>query len=159
MRLYLDTEFTDLHPEAKLISIALVDENGNQFYAELKDTYKFEQCSSFVKLYVIPFLKNTHKMTFNECALALGHWIEDRGEQCVIVSDNPGWDMPYLTALLNSGAWPANLLTYPISIAISKSVKEDIILENDLDIHNALDDAMVMMIADKKKDKYSHETC
>jgi hypothetical protein len=152
MRLYLDTEFTESHPEAKLISIALVDENGDSFYAELTDTYKFEQCSSFVKLYVIPFLKNTHKMTFSECALALGNWIEDREEQCVIVSDNPGWDMPYLKALLNAGVWPANLLEYPIRISICDPVKEDIILDNDFDIHNALDDAKVMMLADRKNE-------
>lgn len=151
MRLYLDTEFTDLHPEAKLISIALVDENGEYFYAELTDTYRLSQCSSFVKLYVLPFLKNTNKMTFTECALAIGNWIEDRGEESVIVCDSPNWDMPYLTALLQPGGWPSNLLRYPLRISVSTPVIEDIVLENDFDIHNALDDAKVLMIADKNR--------
>lgn len=40
-RLFFDTEFTGLTPDAKLISIGLVDESGRYtFYAELTDTWK-----------------------------------------------------------------------------------------------------------------------
>lgn len=38
MKLFLDTEFTDLVPGNKLISIALVAEDGEYFYAELTDS-------------------------------------------------------------------------------------------------------------------------
>ena len=148
MKLYLDTEFTDLRPDAKLISIALVDEDGDYFYAELTDTYKLEDCSPFVKSYVLPFLRNENRMSFYECSLKIGDWIDTKGA-CIVASDNPSWDMPYLRKLLEP-VWPENLQTFPLRISISDPVKEDIILENDFDINNALDDARVMMLADKQ---------
>lgn len=37
MRIYLDTEFTELSQNAQLISLALVDEAGRSFYAEFSD--------------------------------------------------------------------------------------------------------------------------
>ena len=48
MKLFLDTEFTDLVPHNKLISIAMVSDTGNYFYAELTDTYELKDCSEFV---------------------------------------------------------------------------------------------------------------
>ena len=41
------TEFTDLHWQAKLVSIGLVAEDGRTFYAELSDTYQVADCSAF----------------------------------------------------------------------------------------------------------------
>lgn len=149
LKIFLDAEFTDLIPNAKLISIALVDENGDYFYAELTDTYKFEDCSPFVKQYVLLFLRNENRMTFNECALKITDWIESKGTS-VIVSDNPAWDMPYLQRLLDP-IWPENLLAYPIIIHVSEPIAEDIVIENNFDIHNSLDDARIMMLADRMK--------
>lgn len=40
MKLFLDCEFTQLNREAKLISLALVPEVGEEFYVELMDTYR-----------------------------------------------------------------------------------------------------------------------
>lgn len=37
MKLFLDTEFTGLHQRAKLISIGIVTEDENKFYAEFND--------------------------------------------------------------------------------------------------------------------------
>jgi len=37
MKLYLDCEFTQLSPAAKLISLALVAEDGREVYVELLD--------------------------------------------------------------------------------------------------------------------------
>ncbi len=147
MRLFLDTEFTDLIPGAKLISIALVDDNGEYFYAELTDTYELKDCSKFVKSFVLPFLKgDPYKMTRAECALKIGNWIDDRNEKCIIASDAPSWDMPFLRSLL-SDCWPENLesnLIFPV--VIQDFMKDDIVIANDFDIHNALDDAKVMHI-------------
>lgn len=42
MRLFLDCEFTQLSSAAKLISLALVAENGREFYLELVDTWRKE---------------------------------------------------------------------------------------------------------------------
>jgi hypothetical protein len=144
MKLFLDTEFTDLKPNAKLISIALVDENENYFYAELTDTYELEDCSDFVKLWVLPLLRGEpHRMSRMECVARIGAWIEERGEECVVCSDNPGWDLPHLNKLIEY-QWPQNLITNYIPIWVPHADQERIVMEGDLDIHNALDDALVM---------------
>lgn len=147
MRLFLDTEFTDLVPGARLISIALVDEDENFFYAELTDTWEYDDCSPFVHNFVLPFLKlGKYKMTRNECAVKMAQWIEDRNVSCIIASDAPNWDMPFFEKLINStGLWPENLMKdmiYPIRVT---SEQEAAMVEKyDYDIHCALDDAMIM---------------
>jgi hypothetical protein len=148
MRLYLDTEFTDLIPHNKLISIALVDENGEYFYAELTDTYELKDCSEFVKHYVLPFLRGgDFQMSSIECALKIGNWIEDRGPDCILACDNASWDMPHLHKLL-SDFWPKNLHKNQYHpVFVPSHVEEELVIENDFDIHNALDDAKVMRLA------------
>lgn len=47
MRLFLDCEFTQLTAQAKLISLALVAEDGREFYVELLDSWRLEDCSDF----------------------------------------------------------------------------------------------------------------
>jgi hypothetical protein len=145
MRIFLDTEFTDLVSDNKLISIALVDEDENFFYAELTDTYESKDCSEFVKSYVLPFLKGgDYKMTYNECALKLGNWIEARNVKCMIASDNPTWDIPHLNKMLQV-LWPENLETDMIfPVRISDEQIEKIVNRFNYDIHCALDDALVM---------------
>jgi hypothetical protein len=145
MRLFLDTEFTDLVPHNKLISIALVDEDENFFYAELIDTYELEDCSAFVKSYVLPFLKGgDYRMTSYDCALKLGNWIEARNVKCIIASDAPGWDIPHLNKML-SALWPENLETKMIfPVRVSDEQELAMVEKYDYDIHCALDDAFIM---------------
>ena len=48
MEIYFDTEFTELHQVVNklgLISIGLVSATGQEFYAELTDTWDEEICS------------------------------------------------------------------------------------------------------------------
>lgn len=47
MKLFLDTEFTGLHQNTSLLSIALVDEEGRTFYAEISD-YDFTQMDEWL---------------------------------------------------------------------------------------------------------------
>ena len=145
MRLFLDTEFTDLVPYNKLISIALVDEDENFFYAELTDTYELKDCSEFVKLYVLPFLKGgDYRMTSYDCQLKMARWIEERNVECVIASDAPSWDIPHLNKML-SAFWPPNLREDRVEPVIVTSEQEmAMVAEHDYDIHCALDDAMIM---------------
>ncbi|MCQ9136836.1 hypothetical protein KMS84_39690, partial [Streptomyces sp. IBSBF 2807] len=56
MRLFLDCEFTRLSATAELISLALVAEDGREFYVELIDTWREEDCSDFVLEIVLPQL-------------------------------------------------------------------------------------------------------
>jgi hypothetical protein len=54
MLIFLDTEFTKLE-RPDLISLALVSEDGREFYAERTDYYP-NQCSDFVHQNVLPLL-------------------------------------------------------------------------------------------------------
>lgn len=144
MRIFLDCEFTDLVPYNKLISIALVDEDENYFYAELTDTYELKDCSEFVKLNVLPYLRGgKHRMSSYDCALKLGNWIEGRNVPCVICTDAPSWDIPHLEKLLEP-LFPENLNKECIPIRVPFEIEQSLIIKFDYDVHNALDDAMVM---------------
>jgi hypothetical protein len=150
MKLFLDTEFTDLVPGNKLISIALVAEDGEYFYAELNDTYELEDCSEFVKHYVLPYLKGgEYVMSSHECALKIGNWIEERGPDCILALDNISWDRPHLERLLEP-CWPENLSKNEyFKFVIMNDDAKYIFHEYNLQIHNALDDAIGMNIAHK----------
>ncbi|ALS60154.1 3'-5' exonuclease family protein [Pandoraea norimbergensis] len=55
-RYFIDTEFTNFKSEAcQLISIAIVSEDGNEFYGESSD-FERPLCSSFVSEIVLPQL-------------------------------------------------------------------------------------------------------
>ncbi len=151
-KLFLDTEFTDLVPGAKLISIALVAEDGKSFYAELNDTYQEKDCSNFVKSRVLPFLKGgKYVMSEKDCALAMANWIEEQGPDCILACDNVSWDKPYFDGLIGKiGIWPENLSEWHFRFQILEKDSEQIIIEYDFDIHNALDDAMVMYHANTR---------
>lgn len=51
-RLFYDSEFTGLHQHTTLISLALVSEEGPEFYAEFSD-YDREQCDGWIMRHVI----------------------------------------------------------------------------------------------------------
>lgn len=48
MNLFFDTEFTGLHKHTTLVSIGIVAENGQRFYAEFSD-YDESQCDDWLK--------------------------------------------------------------------------------------------------------------
>ena len=54
MLIFIDTEFTDFL-NIDLISVALVSEDGREFYAERND-YRQEDCNDFVHATVLPLL-------------------------------------------------------------------------------------------------------
>lgn len=62
MRLFVDTEFTDfIHCE--LISVALVADDGREFYAECSD-FDRTACSEFVRAAVLPQLGQPPNRSF-----------------------------------------------------------------------------------------------
>ena len=54
-KLFLDTKFTGLRQDTSLISLALVAETGESFYAEFTD-YKRDQVDDFIRNNIIPSL-------------------------------------------------------------------------------------------------------
>jgi hypothetical protein len=66
-KIFLDTEFTGLHQHTTLISLALVAETGEEFYAEFTD-YDRTQLSDWLNENVLPKLWLTHNLDFEKVA-------------------------------------------------------------------------------------------
>lgn len=91
MRVFFDTEFTGLTRDAKLVSIGLVTESGSlEFYAELRDTYRLEDCSLFCVQEVLPLLQGgPSRLRLPELQRRLWAWLEELGPDTVLVCDSP----------------------------------------------------------------------
>jgi hypothetical protein len=112
---FLDTEFTDLeYPQ--LISIALVAESGESFYAELANGWTPENCSPFVCERVLPqltggdFLQET-----GYAGRRLAYWLAEFCCPVRVVTDAPGYDWVLMRDLLLEAA-PPNLYPEPIAL-------------------------------------------
>ena len=67
MKVWFDTEFTGLHKNTTLISIGLVNEYGETFYAEFTD-YDKNQCDDWIKENVL------NNLLFKD--MVSGRWAE-----------------------------------------------------------------------------------
>lgn len=148
MILFLDTEFTDLGLDPKLISIGLVAEDGvREFYAELNISAPEGEYSYFVREAVLPHLAGgVARMEWHELSLRLGNWIESLDGSVQIATDSPSWDWPWIQELfMEPGTWPENLGAKPIVLdfagrrAFNEAVETA--FAGGLRRHHALDDA------------------
>src|ERR1700712_4279936 len=100
--LFLDTEFTGLdQARPDLISIAIVDESGREFYAELPPSHYAVQCNEWVHFNVLPHLwGGDHIQSVAQIRETLAAWIAGIGEPSVIVTDCPDADFKFLRWLL-----------------------------------------------------------
>ena len=113
MQVFFDTEFTSLDANRMrgLISVGLVAQNGQVFYAELSDDWDESMCSLFVLDTVIPLLEGgEHIMPVETLAVRLKVWLESLTDKEVILrSDCPSVDWPFLEEIFNFHGWPKNL--------------------------------------------------
>lgn len=108
MRLYLDTEFTQLNPFTyRLISIALVASDGRQeFYVELADNWTEDGCSNFTRSIVLPQLDlPQHGRSTEQARLDLLSFLNLIGP-AEIISDAMSWDWPLLLWLAGPEGLP-----------------------------------------------------
>lgn len=107
--LYIDTEFTQLSLNRRLISLALVDATGQEFYVELIDGWEEPDCSEFVLEVVLPQLQpDRYGMTRAAANQALHSFLRSLGE-VEIAGDALAWDWPLLLELLEPGGLPDNV--------------------------------------------------
>lgn len=119
MLLFLDTEFTGLdQAKPDLISIALVDEAGREFYAELPESHWTVQCNEWVHFKVVPHLwRGDHVQSETSIRVHLTAWIDNIPDEAVIVTDCPDVDFfGQLKRLLPQ--WPQNLHTWPVQFGV-----------------------------------------
>lgn len=115
VRLFLDCEFTELSQQAKLISLALVAEDGREFYVELLYSWRAEDCSEFVKEIVLPLLwHGEYSLPIIEARAALLTFLVSFDSELEIVTDAPEYDWGLFCELAyHGGRWPKNVRNYP----------------------------------------------
>ena len=87
MLVFLDTEFTDFKRPG-LISLALVSENDDEFYAERTD-FQRDDCNDFVLTNVLPVLGRIPSASCTRAELThrLRRWFEALSEPATLVFD------------------------------------------------------------------------
>lgn len=157
--IFMDTEFTGLRQDTKLISIALIHESGTSFYAEFDD-FDWNKIDDWLQTNVIAntaFLRawssrnrrhvfgsdplewyqdelnNISMFAGTECVKqALVAWLEQFGA-VTIVSDTLAWDWVLFTELFGGPFnMPKNIFYIPIDIATMFEL-----IEGDSDINRA----------------------
>lgn len=94
MLVFIDTEFTDF-VQIDLISIALVAEDGREFYAERTD-YRLGDCNDFVRAAVLPLLGRMPGVSCDrdELTCRLRGWFDALPEPAILVFDYfPDWEL------------------------------------------------------------------
>ena len=134
MRLWLDCEFNEHGGE--LISIALVDENNNEWY----EVMGCNNPTEWIKSNVMPIL-NKSSQSKQYIQKSLEQYFEEYREIHVI-ADWPE-DIAYLCNLMITG--PGKRIKIPPVMTFE--VNRDLIYQSDIP-HNALEDAKALKIAD-----------
>ncbi|MFC5694856.1 hypothetical protein ACFPU0_04695 [Pseudomonas sp. GCM10022186] len=138
--LYLDTEFTSLTLDRKLISLALVAEDGGEFYVELLDGWSEVDCSEFTRTTVLPQLRlDEHGVTRDAASSMLQRFLAEQGP-VEIAGDALRWDWPLLIELAGASGLPDNVL------GCREVEPAEDVDEGDLDVmpHHALLDARII---------------
>ncbi len=106
MLLFLDTEYTGFgQPNPKLISLALVAEDGQrEFYVELTDTWKVEDCTEFVRNKVLPLLDGPQR-TYVQAGAELRAWLNE-APRFVQAACDSSVDFRFLLDLLGAPCIP-----------------------------------------------------
>lgn len=141
MKIFFDTEFTGLHKNTTPISIGLVTENGDTFYAEFTD-YDKTQCDDWIQENVIKNLKYNHEKEYhrvnNVCVRARGTlsyvsrflraWLIDisNGERIQFVSDVCHYDMVLLIDIVTNRRTAFDMLANisPVCHDINQDIAE-----------------------------------
>jgi len=160
MRIFFDTEFTGLHKNTTLISIGLVSDNGEEFYAEFTD-YNKHQVDEWLQTNVIDNLVipdeltkqkiNNFKGDMNYIQQKLRIWLS-QFEHVEIWSDCLAYDWVLFNHIFGHAFnIPKNVYYIPFDICTLfkiKGIDPDINREEFAGIegnkHNALHDAKVI---------------
>ncbi|MCE1007804.1 3'-5' exoribonuclease [Pseudomonas monteilii] len=141
MRIFLDCEFTQLNATSKLISLALVAEDGREFYVELLDTWHLDDCSDFVKEIVLPQLwGGDYSCPILDARDKLLAFLRSFDSMTTVVTDAPEFDWELFCELAyHDGKWPQNVYPAPTNALILEPQNDGTDLP-----HHALLDARII---------------
>lgn len=166
---FLDTEFTQLSQNTKLISIGMTDLNNNTFYSEVLDHYTYDDCSEWVQENILNVLKYTNK-TNTEVSMNYSgasdiktlrnnvmKWFTNisKDKQILIISDCLAYDWILFSELVkdDAGEFPFDKIFYvPVDIMgilMAKGIdidadRESLVNSVSDNKHNSLHDAIII---------------
>lgn len=151
LRIFVDTEFTDLISDCKLISIGFVDETGDRsFYAELSDTWRANDLGDFAAQSVVPLLDGQASlMSMAELRGRLTGWFGRFDGHVRLATDSLAWDWRWMQRIFPSPkTWPFNVERRPLLLTMNYLVNFEAFepaveraFASGLRRHHALDDA------------------
>lgn len=156
MNVFIDTEFSSLGSDPRLISIALVAENDEELYIEFQSGWKLEQCSSWVKSNVLPLLGSGEKLERRAAALRIDNWLSQYPSLGWMIVDS-SWDAELISDLfiengLENCIRRLKIIPFPSQAesAAFEAVRQQYFVENQCTQHHALYDARALRFADLK---------
>ena len=146
MLIFFDTEFTELGVDPRLISIGLISEDDQTFYAELTDTYTQADCSHFAVEAVLPHLEGGKaRVNMPELTMQLSKWLQAFKQPVTLACDSLAWDWMWMQEIFYSiETWPPNLDGKPVILKFNDEVFNAAVeaaFASGLRRHHALDDA------------------
>jgi len=141
INIFIDTEFTDF-VDPQLISIGMVAETGEEFYAELP--YDFRRCSEFVREAVLPMLGYTPEgqVAEDDLYVRITQWLRivRLGDSAVQICYDyqTDWDL-FVKAL--GGQTPSWCSGRLVADRINELLRHEYHEKNCLPEHHALNDA------------------
>ena len=163
LRIYFDTEFTGLRKDTDLISIGLITEDGNTFYAEFTD-YDRTKLNSWIIKNVVKNLEHpyfnpdyeNYQIEANRKLIQfhLMRWLEGvrEGREVQFVSDCASYDTVLLFDLLTGGGTALDLPEWisPVVFDILYPISGELAYGYDMltNIHKAFDFSRELIIDD-----------
>ena len=151
-KIYFDTEFTGLTQDTSLISIGLISDCGEEFYAELND-YDRSKCDEWINENVISNCYLDNKLTMKELKTELEKWFS-QFKEVEIYSDCLAYDWVLFCQIFGHAFnIPKNIYYIPFDLCSFMKIKgidPDINRETFAEFedseskHNALHDAKVI---------------
>lgn len=147
MKLFFDTEFTGLQKDTSLISLGIVAENGQCFYAKFTD-YNKEQVNDWIQEHIIENLELTDELLANfyvtevtgtkeEIKEALLKWLESlEADYFELVSDVCHYDMVLFVDIFG-GAFDLPEFISPCCYDINQDIFY--MLQSDMSMKTAFD--------------------
>lgn len=160
-KIFFDTEFTGLHQNTTLVSIGLISDEGERFYAELTD-FDDTQCDEWIEKNVLDqlILSGNEELAKtlaedgmttivlgnkNDVRAELLKWIGSFKDDIQLVSDVCHYDMVLLIDLLSG-----NALTMPEFITpMCRDINQDIAMIFDVSEKAAFDISREQLLTDR----------
>ena len=139
---FVDTEFTSFK-NPKLISIGIVAQTGDEFYAEVE--YPFDKCSDFVRASVLPLLNQNKTLSLVELKAALSAWIEKvRQEMPILICYDSEYDRQMLDQIFKQDT-PNGVIFRNLGASYVNKIKmHKYYVKHKTPEHHALNDARAL---------------